>query len=149
MIALAENSLFESVSRIQHDLDDQIAGLALLGGKRCAPCRPFFRSAEPGVLFDGEQLVCYRCLPAWWASCSMGLGVTDRERIEAKLASWLRNYHHAEVVKDTSGKTPDASHFGLQMIAQCLAGAGSGKLLAGELGRFCNGAGTVRVVVPQ
>ena len=47
---LADNSLFESVTRVEHDVDDLIGALALLGVKRCSQCRQFFRSAEPGAL---------------------------------------------------------------------------------------------------
>ena len=39
---LADNSLFENVSRIEHDLNDLIGALALLGVKRCSHCRQFF-----------------------------------------------------------------------------------------------------------
>ena len=144
---LPENSLFESVSRVQHDLNDLIGALALLGVKRCSQCRQFFRSADPGALFDGGQTVCYKCIPDWWPSFSRRLGVTDRERTEGKLASWLRKYHHAEVVKETPGKVPDTSNVEFQMIAKCLECSGSGKLMEGERCRFCNGAGTVQIVV--
>lgn len=146
---LAENSLFESVSRIEHDLNDLIGALALLGVKRCSQCRQFFRSAEPGALFEAGQIVCYKCIPDWWSSASRRLGVTDRERTEGKLASWLRKYHCAEVVKETPGKVPDTSNVEFQMIAKCLECSGSGKLMEGERCRFCNGAGTVRILVPK
>src|SRR5580693_8408776 len=106
---VADNSLFESVSRVEHDLNDLVEALALLGVKRCSQCRQFFRSAEPGALFDCGQVVCYKCIPDWWASYSQRLGVTDREQTEGKLASWLRKHHRAEVVKETAGKVPDTS----------------------------------------
>jgi hypothetical protein len=144
-----ENSLFENLSRVEHDLNDLIGALALLGVKRCSQCRQFFRSAEPGALFDYGQLVCYKCVPDWWPSCSGRLGVTDRERAEGKLASWLRKYHRAEVVKETPGNVPDTSNVEFQMIAKCLECSGSGKLMEGERCRFCNGAGTVRIMVPN
>jgi hypothetical protein len=146
---LADNSLFESVSRVEHDVDDLIGALALLGVKRCSQCRQFFRSAEPGALFDCGQIVCYKCIPGWWSSFSTRMGVTDRERIEGKLASWLRKYHRAEVVKETPGKVPDTGNVEFQMIAKCLECGGSGKLMEGERCRFCNGSGTVRIVVPR
>jgi hypothetical protein len=143
------SSLSETVSRVEHDLNDLIGGLALLGVKRCSQCRQFFRCADPGALFDYGQLVCYSCIPNWWASLSTRLGVTDRERTEGKLASWLRKYHRAEVVKETSGKVTDTPNAEFQIVAQCLECAGSGKLMEGERCRFCNGYGTVRIVVPK
>jgi hypothetical protein len=146
---LADQSLFESVSRVEHDVDDLIGALALLGVKRCSQCRQFFRSAEPGALFEGGQSVCYKCIPGWWPSFSSRMSVTDREQIEGKLASWLRKYHRAEVVKEPPGKVPDTGNVEFQMIARCLECAGSGKLMEGERCRFCNGSGTVRIVVQR
>jgi hypothetical protein len=146
---LADRSLFESVSRVERDVDDFIGALALLGVKRCSQCRQFFRSAEPGALFDSGQIVCYKCIPDWWSSVSTQMGVTDRERIEGKPASWLRKYHGAEVVKETLDKVPDTGNIEFQLIARCLECAGSGKLMEVERCRFCNGAGTVRIVVQR
>jgi hypothetical protein len=146
---LADNSLFESVSRVVHDVDDLIGALALLGVKRCSQCKQFFRSAEPKALFDYGQIVCYSCIPGWWSSFSTRMAVTDRERIEGKLSWWLKKYHRAEVVKETPGKLPDTGDVEFQMIAKCLECAGSGKLMEGERCRFCNGTGTVRIAVPR
>ena len=145
----AEDSSFATMTRVEHDLNDFIDALALLGVKRCSQCRKFFRSADPGALFDCGQLVCYRCIPDWWSSLSMRLGVADRERIEGKLASWLRKYHRAEVVKATPGTVPDTTNAEFQLVAKCVECAGSGKLMEGERCRFCNGLGTVRIVVPK
>lgn len=144
-----ENSSLETMARLEHDLSDVIDALALLGIKRCTQCRQFYRSADPGALFDCGKLVCYKCIPDWWSYSSMRLSVVDRERIEGKLASWLRKNRRAEVVKETPGKTPDTTNAEFQMIAKCLECGGSGKLMEGERCRFCNGAGTVRIVVPQ
>jgi hypothetical protein len=146
---LADSSLFESVSRVECDLNDLIGALALLGVKRCSQCRKFFRSDEPGALFDCGEIVCYKCIPDWWSSCSRRLGVTDRERTEGKLASWLRKYHGAEVVRETPGEVPETAHAAFQMIAKCIECSGSGKLMEGERCRFCNGVGTLRIVVPK
>ncbi len=147
------DSLFATLARIEHDLNDLIEALALLGVKRCSQCRKFFRSSDPGALFDcGQfgQLVCYDCIPDWWSSQSMRLGVADRERIEGKLASWLRKHHRAEVVKVNSrAAAPDTSNAEFQIVAKCVECAGSGKLMEGERCRFCNGLGTVRIVVPK
>ena len=144
-----EDSLFATLSRVEHDLNDLIDAMALLGVKRCSQCKKFFRSADPGALFESDQLVCYSCIPDWWSSQSMRLGVADRERIEGKLASWLRKHHRAEVVKVTPGNVPDISDAEFQLVAKCVECAGSGKLMEGERCRFCNGLGTVRIVVPK
>ena len=145
----AEDSVFAALTRVEHDLDDLIDALALLGVKRCSQCKKFFRSADSGALFECEQLVCYGCIPDWWSSQSMRLGVAERERIEGKLASWLRKHHRAEVVKVTPGHVPDTTNAEFQLVARCVECAGSGKLMEGERCRFCNGLGTVRIVVPK
>jgi hypothetical protein len=144
-----ENPLFATLARVEHDLNDLIGALALLGVKRCSRCRQFFRCADPGALFDCGQLVCYGCIPDWWSSVSARLGVADREQLEGKLASWLRKHHRAEVIKVTPGSVPDTTNAEFQIAAKCLECAGSGKLMEGERCRFCNGLGTVRIVVPK
>src|SRR5450755_4458338 len=96
----AEASLFETLSHVEHDLNDVIAALALLGVKRCSQCKQFFRSSEPGALFENGHTVCYKCIPEWWTESSQRLNVAERERLEGKLASWLRKHHNAEVVKE-------------------------------------------------
>jgi hypothetical protein len=145
----AENSVFETMVRIEHDLSDVIDALALLGVKRCSECKQFFRSADPGALFENGHIVCYKCIPDWWSACSQRLGVADRERLEAKLASWLRKHHRGEVVKETPGKVLDTSDTEFQIVAKCAECGGTGKLMEGERCRFCNGFGTVRIVVPK
>ena len=145
----AEGSLFATVARVERDLNELIEALALLGVKRCSQCRKFFRCTDPGALFDCGQLVCYGCLPDWWSSLSTRLYVADRERIEGKLASWLRKHHRAEVVKATADTLPDTTNAEFQVVVKCLECSGSGKLMEGERCRFCNGLGTVRIVVPN
>ena len=144
----AADSLLETLSHVQHDLNDVIAALALLGVKRCCQCKHFFRSSEPGSLFDYGKLVCYECVPTWWSRLSAQLNVVDREKIEGKLSSWLRKYHRAEVVKEIPGKVSDTTTTEFQIVVKCIECSGSGKLLQGERCRFCNGFGTVRIVVP-
>jgi hypothetical protein len=144
----AEASLLETLAHVEHDLNDVIAALALLGVKRCSQCKQFFRSSEPGTLFDYGQLVCYECVPTWWPKLSAQLNVVDREKIEGKLSAWLRKYQRAEVVKQIPGKVPDTTT-AFQIVAKCLECSGSGKLMEGERCRFCNGLGTVRIVVPK
>lgn len=143
------NSMVATLSHIEHDVNDLIAALALLGVKRCSRCRQFFRCADPGALFDSGEPVCYDCIPDWWTLRSTQIGVADREQIEGKLASWLRKHHRGEVVKETPGKVFDAANAAFEIVAKCVECAGSGKLMEGERCRFCNGLGTVRVVVPK
>jgi hypothetical protein len=145
----AEDSLLATLARVDRDLNDLIDALALLGVKRCSQCRQFFRCADPGALFDCGQLVCYGCLPDWWPSESARLGIVERERIEGKLAAWLRKHHRADVVKATLGDVPKVTNAEFELVAKCVECAGSGKLMEGERCRFCNGLGTVRVVVPK
>jgi hypothetical protein len=144
-----DNSLYATLARVERDLNDLIGALALLGVKRCSQCQQFFRSADPGALFDGGQLVCYGCIPHWWSSESNRLGVEERERVEGKLASWLRKHHRAEIIKVTPGNVPETTDADFQIAAKCQECAGSGKLMEGERCRFCNGLGTVRIVVPK
>jgi hypothetical protein len=145
----AQDSSFATLSHVEQDLNDVIAALALLGVKRCSQCRQFFRSSEPGMLFDFGKLVCYECVPTWWPPLSAQLNVEEREKIEGKLSAWLRKYHRAEVVKETPGKVPDTRDTEFQIAAKCMECGGSGKLMEGERCRFCNGFGTVRIVVPK
>jgi len=144
----SDHSLLDTVSSMEKDIKDLIGALALLGIGRCSRCRQFFRS-DPGVLFDyGGQSVCYQCIPDWWSSISVQISVSEREAIEAKLAPWLRKYHHAQVVKDGPG-APEIHEGDLQIVTSCIECRGSGKILQGERCRFCNGVGSVRVVVPR
>ena len=143
-----ESSVFETLSRIERDLNDLVEALALLGVKRCSCCRHFFRSADPGALFDYGRLVCFTCIPDWWSSQSSQLGVMEREKIESKLSSWLRKYHGAEIVKEGREDLGAGDHE-FQIVTSCSECRGSGKLMEGERCRFCNGLGTVRIVVPR
>jgi hypothetical protein len=139
----------ETVSHVESELNDVVAALGLLGVKRCSQCRHFFRTSEPGALFDYGKLVCYDCVPRWWRELSAKISNRDREDIEGKLSSWLRRYHGAEVVKEDPANLPDARETEMQIVTQCRECRGSGKLLQGERCRFCNGLGTVWLVVPR
>jgi len=143
-----ESSVFESASRIERDLNDLVEALALLGVKRCSCCRHFFRSSDPGALFDYGKLVCFACIPGWWSSQSSQIGVMEREKIESKLSAWLRKYHGAEIVKEGREDLEDGEHE-FQIVTSCFECRGSGRIMEGERCRFCNGLGTVRIVVPK
>jgi hypothetical protein len=144
-----EDAPFETLSHVEHDLNDVIDALALLGVKRCSQCKQFFRASDPGTLFDYGKLVCYDCISTWWPSLSAQINVVDREKLEGKLSAWLRKYHRAKIVKETPGKVLDTSNAEFQIVAKCLECGGSGKLMEGERCRFCSGFGAVRIVVPK
>jgi hypothetical protein len=146
---LADGALLETVEHMEQDVNNLVEALGLLGVKPCSRCRKFFRSSEPGALFDSGEMVCFTCVPEWWNSTSEQLRVSDREKLEGKLSSWLRKYHRAEVVKEDKGKTQETTPHQFQIVVHCTECRGSGKLLEGERCRFCNGFGTVRVVVPK
>jgi hypothetical protein len=132
---------------MEKDIHDLIGALAMLGIGRCSRCGQFLRS-DPGALFDYGKTICYQCIPDWWSSMSTQISVKEREEIEAKLAPWLRKYHRAQVIKDGPG-APSIHEGDLQIVTNCIECRGTGKILQGERCRFCNGLGTVRVVVPR
>lgn len=142
-------SVPDKLAQAQRDLQDVIRALALLGIKRCSQCRQFFSTSDPGSLFGNGEPVCYSCIPEWWESFSHTLAISDRERLETKLSSWLRKYHGAQIVKEEKGKTPEVSPAEFQMVVHCGECGGSGKLLQGERCRFCNGFGTVWILAPR
>jgi hypothetical protein len=145
----AEKSLVEAVAHIQNELNDLIGALGLLGIQRCSRCRRFFRSSDAGALFDCGELVCFECVPNWWHSVSGKLSVTDREKLEVKLSSWLRKYHQAQVIKQEKNEVPTTGNYEFETVVHCNECNGSGKLLEGERCRFCNGYGKVRIVIPS
>jgi hypothetical protein len=145
----AETPPHEALSHLEHDLNDVIAALALLGIKRCSQCKQFVRASEPGALFDYDKPVCYGCISKWWPAISAQLNIAKRENIEAKLAAWLRKYHRAEIIKEAPGNVLDTTTAELAIVARCVECSGSGRLMEGERCRFCNGFGTVRIVVPK
>jgi hypothetical protein len=122
--------------------------LALLGVSQCSWCKKFYRRSEAGSLFDAGELVCYPCIREWWPHRCPQLNSKERENLEGKLVFWLRDYHHAETFKDPA-KLPEASDQELHIIANCLECKGMGKSLGQESCRFCEGRGTVWVIVSR
>ena len=121
--------------------------LALLGVAPCSWCKKYFRRAEPGAMFDGGELVCYACIPEWWPQRREQLSGKDRDDVEGKLVFWLRQFHKAESIKDPA-KLPEASQQELTLVATCLECRGTGTS-TGERCRFCEGRGTIWIVVPK
>jgi hypothetical protein len=139
-------ALHETVASLERELGRIREGLSLLGIKACTQCQKFFRS-EHGTFFDSGQLVCYGCVHPWWQQESGRLSVNDREKIESKLVYWLREQHHAQIVKQYA-KLPDASAQEFHIPANCLECRGTGAI-SGDSCRYCDGGGTVIVVVPK
>jgi hypothetical protein len=136
------------LARQQLELDRMKDALALLGVNACSWCRKFVRRSDPGALFDAGELVCYGCVREWWPERSAQLGVKERESLEGKLVFWLRDFHRAETFKDPA-KLPDASLQELHIVANCLECRGTGKSLGEDRCRYCEGRGTVWVIVSR
>jgi len=148
---MSENSdprIEEILSRHQLDLDRLKEALALLGVISCSWCQKFFRRTDPGALFEADVPVCYGCIHEWWPHRCAQLDVKDREALEGKLVFWLRQYHHAEFFKDPA-KLPEAFLQELHLVANCLECHGTGKLMDQERCRYCEGRGTVWVIVSR
>lgn len=144
----SEPTIDDMLARHQSDLDRLKEAFDLLGVNACHWCQKFYRRAEPGALFDGGKLVCYRCIPTWWSQRSAQLAAKEREDLEGKLVFWLKANHNAEVFKDAA-KLPDSSLQELHLVAQCLECRGTGKSLGEDTCRFCAGRGTVWVIVSR
>ena len=135
------------LARIERDLDHLREGLALLGVKRCCWCRKFFRHSQNGALFDCGELVCYGCVPEWWQRRRTELTVQDGQLVENKLTRWLLNHHHATIIQQ-SAKLPEAQRQKLRLVVACQECHGTG-LLRREYCRYCDGRGTLWVVIPS
>jgi hypothetical protein len=136
------------LDRFESDLDRLKEAFALLGVSPCNWCKKFFRRADPGALFDAGELICYGCIREWWPQRSAQLGVKERENLEGKLVFWLRETHHAELFKDPA-KLPDPSLQEFHLVANCLECRGLGKSMGQEKCRYCDGRGTVWVIVSR
>jgi hypothetical protein len=136
------------LARQQLDLDRLRDALGLLGVSDCSWCKKFLRRSEPGSLFDAGELICFGCIHEWWPQRSVQLSTKDRETLEGKLVFWLRDFHHAELFKDPA-KLPESSLQELHIVANCLECRGTGKLMGQERCRYCDGRGTVWVIVSR
>jgi hypothetical protein len=138
-------SLDDRVAQLQRDLEHLTTGVALLGIKRCCWCKRFLRTADPGLLFDAGPAVCFACIPAWWPSHSSELTLKQREVLEYELKNWLVRCHHAEVIRSLE-KLPKDPAPRLQIVVSCYECNASGNI-SGERCRFCDGCGTLWIVV--
>jgi hypothetical protein len=141
-----DDRVVEMLARLERDLNDLVQGLNLLGAKRCSHCNRFYRSSDPRSLFiaGGEQ-VCVKCIPQWWPARREQLSGPARQEMEANLAFWLRSFHNARSVKASRKAT--AVKF--ELVVACLECRGTGKYMGGRRCRYCDGPGTIRVIVPE
>jgi len=144
----SDQSVEEILARQQLDLDRLRDALSLLGVSACSWCKKFLKRSDPGALFDAGELVCYGCIREWWPQRSEQLGPEERGNLEGKLVFWLRDFHRAELFKDPA-KLPETSLQELHIVANCLECRGTGKLMGEERCRYCEGRGTVWVIVSR
>ena len=146
----SEKLVADVVARQALEIERLKDALGPLGVNACSWCKKFCRRTDPGALFDagGGKLICYGCLHEWWPHCCSELSSKERENLEGKLVFWLRDYHHAETFKDPA-KLPESSQQELCIIATCLECKGTGKSLGQDSCRFCEGRGTVWVIVSR
>ena len=137
--------LHDRLAELTSHLERLTTGVSLLGIKPCVWCKKFFRSSDPGVLFEAGTTVCYTCIPEWWQHQSGEVSLKQKEFIEYELKNWLVRCHHAEVFKSPE-KLPKEPPPKLQMVISCYECGASGNL-NGENCRFCEGRGTVWAVV--
>ncbi len=138
----------EIVARQAAEIERLKDAFGLLGVSACSWCKKFLRRTDPGALFDAGELVCYGCIHQWWPTRCVQLSTKERENLEGKLVFWLRDYHRAETFKDPA-KLPDNSLQELHIVANCLECHGTGTSMGQESCRFCEGRGTVWVIVPR
>lgn len=138
----------ELLEGVERNLSDLVQGLSLLGVKRCAWCKRFYRS-EPGALFGGAgDVVCFECIPAWWASRREQLECAERQKTEGNLVYWLRTFHNARSFSG-SGEPAKGQKVKFELMANCLECRGTGTYLGNKRCRYCAGPGTVKIIVPE
>lgn len=142
-----ESRIDDTLVRIERELELMRHGLSLLEVKPCSRCRRFFR-AQPGALFDsGGELICFGCLPEWWPQRSPELSLKERELIEHRLVRWLLAHHHAHVIYQAE-KLPADQPQEFRLVTDCEECDGTGTL-TGSRCHYCNGRGTLWVVIPR
>ena len=138
--------LEERLASLERGLEHLKAGLGLLGVKPCSWCGVFYRRSDPGALFDCGELVCFDCVPRWWLHRSPELSANDRQKPEGDLRRWLVTHHHAEVIRRL-GDLPEPERLMVKLVTGCEQCSASGKTYSGKRCPFCDGRGTIWVVV--
>jgi len=141
-----EKGLDERLASLERSLEHLRAGLGLLGVKPCSSCGIFYRSSDPGALFDCGQLVCYDCVPRWWLHRCPELSIEDRQTAESGLRRWLVTHHHAEVI-GRLGALPKPERLLMKLVTGCEQCNASGNTYTGGRCSHCDGRGAVWVVV--
>lgn len=138
-------ALHGRLDELERYLERLTTGVALLGIKACVWCKKFFRNSDPATLFEVGTTVCYSCVAEWWQSQSIDLSAKQREVVEYELKNWLIRCHHAEVFKSPE-KVPKDPSPKLELVVSCYECGASGAS-GGERCRFCDGRGTIWIVV--
>jgi hypothetical protein len=142
-VAVPEDERLASLEREMEQLKD---GLGLLGIRPCGWCGVFYRRSDPGALFDCGELVCYHCVPRWWSQRCPQLSIGERQTVESGLRRWLCTNHHAQVVARLAD-LPKPERLLMKLVTGCEQCNASGKSYKGAPCSYCDGRGSVWVVV--
>jgi len=146
MSAHALKSPDERLAYLERELEHLKAGLGLLGIRPCSWCGVYYRRADAGALCDCGELVCYNCIPRWWPHRSPELSAESRLRVERELRQWLVGHHHAEVIGNIED-LPKPDRLMMKLVTGCEQCGGSGKTSSSGRCHYCDGGGTVWVIV--
>lgn len=139
-------SVEERLARIERELEHQKTGLGALGVKPCCRCGIYYLRSNPGALFNGGELVCFKCIQQWWLDRSPKLSPDERTKTESDLCRWLLNHHQAELILRI-GDLPSPEQLRIKLVVACETCNGEGKTHSGKKCAQCDGRGTVWVVV--
>ena len=136
----------EKLASLERELEYLKAGLGLLGVKPCSCCGVFYGRSDPGALFNCGEFVCYACVARWWSHRRPQLSGKDRQTTESGLRRWLVTYHHAKVIAK-SRDLPEPERLVMKLVTGCEQCSASGKSYSGAPCSYCDGRGSVWVVV--
>jgi hypothetical protein len=139
-------SLDERLASLERGMESLKSGLGLLGIRPCSWCGTFYRRSDAGALCDCGELVCYDCIPRWWPQRSPELSADARQTVERQLRHWLVSHHNAEVIGKPED-LPKPDRLMLKLVTGCEQCGNTGKTETGGRCHYCDGRGTVWVVV--
>ena len=143
---MPQKSADEKLASLERDLERLKTGLGLLGVEPCSSCGTYYKRSDPGALFHFGESVCYDCVPEWWLHGRPELSAEERQKVERELRRWLVNHHHAEVI-GRAGDLPKPERLLLKLVTGCEQCNATGKTYTGGRCSYCDGRGTVWVVV--